>query len=219
MHAQQDSCQQNGCQQNGCQQDTDPHREPVGWLRCFRGIDTLTAILLLAELHDVQRFPKARALMAYLGLVPGEYSSGGRHRRGPITKTGSTLARRLVVEAAWHYRHRPGVGPTLAPRRSGQPGRVIALADKAQQRCVTGDVLGVRVPPFDRYAVIPVARNVWAPCWIHALEKRRLRLLELRVPTTFVLKYTLRTVVDIRLPTAPRRNPFSTVSRACQTAR
>ena len=113
---------------------TDPYREPVGWLRCFRGIDTLTAMLLLAELHDVQRFPTARALMAYLGLVPGEHSSGERHRRGPITKTGNTLARRLVVEAAWHYRHRPAVSRTLARRRSGQPPRVIALADKDVER-------------------------------------------------------------------------------------
>ena len=113
---------------------SEPYREPVGWLRCFRGINTLTAMLLLAELHDVRRFPTARALMASLGLVPGEHSSGDRHRRGPITKTGNTLARRLVVEAAWHYRHRPGVGPTLARRRSGQPPRVLALADKAQKR-------------------------------------------------------------------------------------
>ena len=93
---------------------TEPYREPVGWLRCFRGIDTLTAMLLLAELHDGQRFPTPRALMAYLGLVPGEHSSGDRRRRGPITKTGNTLARRLVVEAAWHYPHRPRVGQTLA---------------------------------------------------------------------------------------------------------
>ena len=113
---------------------TDPYREPVGWLRCFRGIDTLTAILLLAELHDVQRFPTARPLIAYLRLVPGEHSSGDRHRRGPITKTGNSLARRLVIEAAWHYRHRLGVSQTPAQRRSGQPPRVIALADKAQQR-------------------------------------------------------------------------------------
>ena len=116
---------------------TEPYREPVGWLRCFRGIDTLTAMLLLAELHDVQRFRTARALMAYLGLVPGEHSSGERHRRGPITKTGNTLARRLVVEAAWHYRHRPGVSRTLAQRRSGQPPRVIVLAAKAQQTSST----------------------------------------------------------------------------------
>ena len=72
--------------------------------------------------------------MAYLGLVPGEHSSGDRHRRGPITKTGNTLAWRLMVEAAWHYRHRSGVSRTVARRRNGQPGRVIALADKAQQR-------------------------------------------------------------------------------------
>ena len=114
--------------------EADPYREAVGWLRCFRGIDTLTAMLLLAELHDARRFPTARSLMAYLGLVPGEHSSGERHRRGPIAKTGNTLARRLVIEAAWHYRHRAGVGPTLAKRQSGQPARVVALAGKAQQR-------------------------------------------------------------------------------------
>ena len=91
-------------------------------------------MLLLAELHDVKRSPTARALMAYLGLVPGAHSSGDRHRRGPITKTGNPLARRLTVEAVWHYRHRSGVSRTLARRRIGQPARVIALADKAQQR-------------------------------------------------------------------------------------
>ena len=69
--------------------------------------------------------------MAYLGLVPGEHSSGNRHRRRPISKAGNTLARRLMVEAAWHYRHRSGVSRTLARRQDGQPGRVIALADKA----------------------------------------------------------------------------------------
>ena len=60
----------------------------VGWLRCFRGIDTLTAMLILAELHDFRRFQSPRALMAYLGLVPGEDSSGEKHRRGRITRTG-----------------------------------------------------------------------------------------------------------------------------------
>jgi transposase len=112
----------------------DPYREPVAWLRCFRGIDTLTAILMLAELHDFRRFQSPRALMAYLGLVPGEDSSGEKHRRGRITRTGNTLVRRLLVETAWHYQHRPGVGIALARRRKGQPARVIAIADKAQQR-------------------------------------------------------------------------------------
>ena len=107
---------------------------PSAWLRCFRGIDTLTAMLILAELHDFRRFQSPRALMAYLGLVPGEDSSGEKHRRGRITRTGNALVRRLLVETAWHYQHRPSVGVALARRRKGQPGRVIAIADKAQQR-------------------------------------------------------------------------------------
>lgn len=113
---------------------TDPYREPVAWLRCFRGIDTLTAMLILAELHDFRRFPNARALMAYLGLVPSEDSTGNRHRRGRITKTGNSVVRRVLIETSWHYQHRAGVGPALAGRRKGQPARVIAIADKAQQR-------------------------------------------------------------------------------------
>jgi transposase len=111
-----------------------PYREPVGWLRCFRGIDTLTAMLIVAELHDFRRFDSARALMAFLGLVPSEDSSGEKHRRGRITKMGNALVRRILVEASWHYQHRPSVGRALASRRKGQPPRVIAIADKAQQR-------------------------------------------------------------------------------------
>jgi transposase len=113
---------------------TEPYRERVGWLRCFRGIDTLTAILMLAELHDFRRFQSPRALMAFVGLVPGEDSTGEKHRRGRITRTGNALVRRLLVETAWHYQHRPSIGVALTRRRKGQPGRVIAIADKAQQR-------------------------------------------------------------------------------------
>ena len=91
-------------------------------------------MLILAELHDFRRFASASALMAYLGLVPGEDSSGDKHRRGRITRTGNVLVRRLLVETAWHYQHRPSVGIALTRRRTGQPGRVIAIADKAQQR-------------------------------------------------------------------------------------
>ena len=71
--------------------ETEPYREAVGWLRCFRGIDTLTAMLILAELHDFRRFASAPALMAYLGLVPGEDSSGENigvaASRGPGTRS------------------------------------------------------------------------------------------------------------------------------------
>jgi transposase len=107
---------------------------PVGWLRCFRGIDTVTALSLVAELHGIERFASPRALMASVGLVPSEHSSGQRIRRGGITKAGNTHVRRLLIEASWHYRHPPRVGAALQQRRVGQPAQVIAIADKAQQR-------------------------------------------------------------------------------------
>jgi transposase len=113
---------------------TPPYREPVARLRCFRGLDTLSAIILLAEVVDFQRFPRPRALMAYLGLVPSEYSSGDTHRRGALTKAGNSHARRVLVEAAWHYRHRPALSPALAHRNHGQAPAVVGTAWRAQQR-------------------------------------------------------------------------------------
>jgi transposase len=113
---------------------TELYREPVGWLRCFRGIDTLSAMILLAEIIDFQRFCRPRELMAYLGLVPSEYSSGDTQRRGALTKAGNTHARRVLIEAAWHYRHRPTVGAALASRGQGQPSAIVSQAWRAQQR-------------------------------------------------------------------------------------
>jgi transposase len=145
--------------------EREPYREPVGWLRCFRGIDTLTAMLILAELHDFRRFPSAPALMAYLGLVPGEDSSGEKHRRGRITRTGNALVRRLLVETAWHYQHRPSVGVALRRRRKGQPGRVIAIADKAQQRlCRRFRKLAAEHKPAPKIAVA-IARELAGFLW------------------------------------------------------
>ena len=112
----------------------EPYREPVSWLRCFKGIDTVTAVCLVAELHDFRRFRTARELMSYVGLVPSERSSGERERRGGITKTGNRHVRRLLVEAAWHHRHRPALSAPLRRRREGQPARVLAIADRAQER-------------------------------------------------------------------------------------
>jgi len=110
------------------------YAEPVAQLRCFRGIDTVTAITIVAELHGFGRFTSPRELMAYLGLVPSEHSSGGTERRGAITKAGNGHVRRVLVEASWHYRHRPAVGVKLRKRREGQDEKVIAIADRAQQR-------------------------------------------------------------------------------------
>lgn len=113
---------------------TAPYREPVGWLRCFRGIDTLSAMILVAEIVDVHRFHRPRQLMAYLGLVPSEHSSGAAQRRGALTKAGNTHVRRALIEAAWHYRHRPRLGRTLLARSQGQPRDVVAESWRAQQR-------------------------------------------------------------------------------------
>jgi transposase len=114
--------------------ETAPYRERVGWLRCFRGIDTLAAMILLTEVGDFVRFTHPRQLMAYLGLVPSEASTGERERRGSITHAGNDHVRRLLVEACWHYRHPPRIGAALARRSQGQPPAVRAQAWRAQLR-------------------------------------------------------------------------------------
>ena len=110
------------------------YRQAVGALRCFRGIDTHTALGLVTELHGIERFGRPRALMAFVGLVPSETSSGERQRRGAITKAGNGHARRLLIEAAWHARHKPAIPAALRQRREGQPPEIVAQADVAQQR-------------------------------------------------------------------------------------
>jgi transposase len=111
-----------------------PWQLQVGRLRCLRGIDTLTAVGLCAEIGDFERFARAEQLMSYVGLVPSESSTGQQRRLGAITKTGSTHARRLLVEAAWHYRARPNIGKALNDRHDGQPPQAVAVAWSAQRR-------------------------------------------------------------------------------------
>ncbi len=111
-----------------------PWRELVARLRCFRGIDSLTALALVAEIGDFSRFRRAEELMAFVGLVPSEHSSGERRRQGSITKVGNAHVRRLLVEAAWHARRRPKVGYELSRRQRGQDARVIERAWRCQQR-------------------------------------------------------------------------------------
>ena len=106
----------------------------VDRLRCFRGINTLAAMTLSTEIGDWRRFERPTQLMAFLGLVPSEHSSGDRQRKGPITKAGNSRCRHVLVQAAWKYRHRPAVGVDLEKRQRGQPPHVIAHAWKAQHR-------------------------------------------------------------------------------------
>lgn len=110
------------------------YRKQVCALRCFRGVATVTGLAVTAELFDVRRFPTPSHLAAYLGLTPSEHSSGDQRRQGGITKTGNTHLRRLLIETAWHYRHKPSIGVQLRKRRQGQPPEIVALADRAQQR-------------------------------------------------------------------------------------
>lgn len=113
---------------------TTPFAQTAYRLRCFKGIDTLTAMGLCAEIGDWGRFAKPSQLSAYLGIVPAEYTTDSKRRLGSITKAGSSHARRLLVEAAWHYRRTPRVGEVLERRQRGIDPRVVDIAWRCQQR-------------------------------------------------------------------------------------
>ena len=114
-----------------------PYKEKVNRLRCIKGIDYITALSIVCEVGDFRRFAKAGSFMAYLGLVPSEYSSGAKRKQGGITKTGNGNLRRLLVEAAWHYQWRATIGRGLEERRKGMGETTIAFADKAIHRLTT----------------------------------------------------------------------------------
>lgn len=146
--------------------EQEPYRTPVRWLRCLRGFETISAMTVVAELFDFRRFTSPRDLMGYLGLVPSEDSSFPRQRRGAITKAGNTHVRRLLIEAAWHYQHRPGVGVALARRRRGQPEWVIAVADRAQVRLHRRYVrLAYSRGKHKNTAIVAVARELVGFIW------------------------------------------------------
>ena len=113
---------------------TDPWREPVGWLCCFRGVSVRTALGLLSEIGDFRRFAHPRELASFLGVTPSEYSSGDQHHRGHITKCGNRHARRLLIEAAWHYQHAPRLSKRAGELAPGLPTTVTARAWQAQIR-------------------------------------------------------------------------------------
>jgi transposase len=113
------------------------HAPVIARLRCFRGIDTLSAAGLCAEIGHFARFPAPTRLSGFLGIVPSERTSDQRRRQGQVTKAGPPHARRLLVEAAHHYRHPPRIGAALARRQHGQDPRAIAIAWRAQQRLHT----------------------------------------------------------------------------------
>ena len=113
-------------------------RPPFGWqvarLAAYRGVTSLGALTLAAEVGDWRRFPRASTFMGFCGLVPSEYSSGQRTWRGQLTKAGNTHLRAQLVESAWSYQHRPAVGAQIARRQQGLDPQVVARAWAAQLR-------------------------------------------------------------------------------------
>ena len=150
-----------------------PWAQTVDRLRCLRGIDTLSALGLCAEVGDFERFDAPAQLMSYLGLVPSEHSSGEARRQGAITKSGSRHARRLLVEAAWHYRRRP------APRapRSPPPGRPApgGLRDLlARPAAAASQLAAARIPSAAsaaRSCAVAVARELAGFCWAISTDR------------------------------------------------
>ena len=152
-----------------------PYAEPVALLRCFRGIDTTTAMIVLSELGDLTRFESPRELMSFLGITPSEHSSGGPdgRRQGGITKAGNGHVRRVLIEAAWQYRHSPLVGKKLRMRRKGQPLWALAIADKCQTRlCSRRRRLTDKGKPANKVNVA-VARELAGFIWAMLVEHAR----------------------------------------------
>jgi transposase len=114
--------------------ENERNAEKTRILRAFRGIDYVTALSFISEVGDFRRFATAQSFMCYLGLVPSEYSSGKKIHRGPITKTGNSHLRKLLVESAWHYTRPVKESKRLAERRIGTREQVITYADKAISR-------------------------------------------------------------------------------------
>lgn len=146
-----------------------PWAQAIGRLRCLRGIDTLSAVGLCAEIGDWSRFARAGQVMSYLGLVPSEDSTGSARRQGAITKTGSGHGRRLLVEAAWHYRRPPRNGDVLKRRQAGQPANVLAISWQAQRRLHrTWQRLDAERAKRRTIVAVAVARELAGFCWATA---------------------------------------------------
>jgi transposase len=112
-------------------------QEVIQALQAVRGVGKIVAVTVVAEVGRLSRFPNPRQLMGYSGLVSSEYSSGNRIQRGRITKTGNAHLRRVIMEAAWAYQHKPWIGGWLAKRQQGPDEETKAIAWKAQWRLYT----------------------------------------------------------------------------------
>jgi transposase len=134
-------------------------------LHALRGVQLIAAMTLVAELQDFTRFANPRQLMSYVGLVPGEYSSGPKRRQGAITKAGNSAARRMLVEVAWHYQHGARVTPIIAKRQDQLPKAVTDIAWAAQLRLNAKFRRLVARRVMKTKAVVAVARELAGFVW------------------------------------------------------
>lgn len=153
-------------------------RAVIEALQGLRGVAEVTAVTVVSEVGQLSRFAGARQLMGYSGAVASEDSSGERQRRGGITKCGNAHLRRVVVEAAWAYRHRPAIGSTLQRRQAKLSAPVIEIAWKAQQRLCGRYRKLIGRGKNQQQAITAVARELLGFMWAIAIE------VESKMPTS-----------------------------------
>ncbi len=139
-------------------------------LQALRGVSLLTAVITVAEIGDFSRFQNPKELMAYLGLVPSEHSSGDKTRRGGITKTGNSHVRRICVESAWAYRYQARITQLLLKRQEDLPRDIRQIAWKAQLRlCARYRRMRARGKPV-QVVIVAIARELVAFMWAIARQ-------------------------------------------------
>jgi transposase len=148
-------------------------RDLVRALQCLRGVARTAAAVIAVEVGDLSRFQSAPQLMSYAGGVPSERSSGGKTSRGSITKTGNGHLRRIIVEAAWAYRHRPAIGPELRRRQQCLSAAVQEISWKAQHRLHSRYVKLILGGKHRNVAVTAVARELLGFVWAIGREVER----------------------------------------------
>jgi transposase len=156
---------------------TGPQAPLIAALQCLRGVALVTAASLAAEIGEIARFPRPRPLMGYAGLVSAEHSSGSRRRQGGITKAGNHHLRGVLIEAAWHYQHRPGTSKALLARQRGQAETVKRIADRAQDRLHRRYWRLIRRGKPTPKAAVAVARELLGFIWAIAREVQNPRSL------------------------------------------
>jgi len=134
-------------------------------LQALRGVSTIVAATIVAEIGDLRRFASAGKFMSYLGLTPSEHSSGATVKRGSITKAGNSGARRVLVEAAWCAQRRPSMSAALKKRQEGLDPAILLIAEKAQARLYKRFWSLMRSGKTRQTAIVAVARELSGFVW------------------------------------------------------